>query len=218
MGMSKLYTKMTEMVVSGDTEGIRRLTLQVLNDGAKPKEILDKGLLPGMEIVGQRFKVGDMYVPEVLLSARTMHAALDILQPLLAESDQSGSGTIVIGTVEGDIHNVGKNLVAMVMEGAGFKVVDLGVNVKPQAFVQSVKEHRPDIVAMSALLTTTIPKMAETIRALDDAGVRNQVKIMAGGAPVTEEHVMKIGGDGYAPNAVLAVDKAKALMKKPAGD
>jgi len=216
--MSELYTKMAEMVVSGDVEGIERLTRQMVNDGAKPKEILDKGLLPGMEIVGQRFKVGDLYVPEVLLSARTMHAALDILQPLLSESDQTGSGAIVIGTVEGDIHNVGKNLVAMVLEGAGFKVVDLGVNVKPQAFVESVKQYRPDIVAMSALLTTTIPKMAETIQALQAAGIRNQVRIMAGGAPVTEAYVMKIGGDGYAPNAVLAVDKAKALLQKNSGN
>ena len=170
-----------------------------------------------MEVVGQHFKVGDMYLPEVLLTSRTMHAALDILQPLLSETDQAGSGTIIIGTVEGDIHNVGKNLVAMVLEGGGFKVVDLGVDVKPQAFVQSVKEYRPDLVAMSALLTTTIPKMAETIQALQEDGIRDQVKIMAGGAPITEEYVMEIGGDGYAPNAVLAVEKAKALLDKLAG-
>jgi 5-methyltetrahydrofolate--homocysteine methyltransferase len=213
MEMSELYESMAKMVISGATEEIVKLTRQVLNEGAQPREILDKGLLPGMEVVGERFKVGDMYIPEVILSARTMHAALDVLRPLFVESDHAGFGTVIIGTVEGDIHNVGKNLVAIVLEGAGFEVVDLGVDVKPQVFVQAVKEHRPDIVAMSALLTTTIPKMAETIRALQEAGLRKQVKIMAGGAPVTEEFVMKIGGDGYAPDAVLAVEKAKVLLK-----
>ena len=212
--MSELYASLAEMVISGQTEEIQKLTQQALNDGVEPREILDKGLLPGMEVVGQRFKVGDMYVPEVLLSARTMHAALDVLRPLLSEADQAGAGTIIIGTVEGDIHNVGKNLVAMVLEGAGFKVVDLGVDVKPQAFVQAVKESKPQIVAMSALLTTTMPKMAETIRALQEAGIREQIKVMAGGAPVTEEFVSEIGGDGYAPNAVMAVEKAKVLLKK----
>jgi 5-methyltetrahydrofolate--homocysteine methyltransferase len=212
--MSELYASLAEMVISGQMEKIQKLTQEALNDGAEPREILDKGLLAGMEVVGQHFKVGDMYVPEVLLSARTMHAALDVLRPLLSESDQAGAGTIVIGTVEGDIHNVGKNLVAMVLEGAGFKVVDLGVDVEPQAFVQAVKKSKPDIVAMSALLTTTMPKMAETIQALQEAGIREQLKIMAGGAPLTEEFVSEIGGDGYAPNAVLAVEKAKALLKK----
>jgi len=215
--MSELYVSMAEMVVSGGIEEIAKLTRQALNDGAPPREILDKGLLPGMEIVGKRFKVGDMYIPEVILSAQTMHAAIDVLRPLFLESDHTGYGTVIIGTVEGDIHNVGKNLVAIVLEGAGFKVVDLGVDLKPQVFVEAVKEHRPDIVAMSALLATTMPKIAETIQALQEAGIRKQVKIMAGGAPVTEEFVTKIGGDAYAPNAVLAVDKAKALMHKPAG-
>jgi methylmalonyl-CoA mutase cobalamin-binding domain/chain len=167
-----------------------------------------------MEIVGQRFKVGDMFVPEVILSARTMHAAMDALRPFLSVSEQSGSGTIIIGTVAGDIHNVGKNLVAMIFEGGGFKVVDLGVDVKPEVFVQKAKEHKPDIVAMSALLTTTMPKMAETIAALQEAGLRERIKIMAGGAPVTEEFVKAIGGDGHAANAVLAVEKAKALLHK----
>jgi len=173
---------------------------------------LDQGLLAGMEIVSQRFKVGDTYLPELLLSARSMHAALDILRPRLSESDRTDAGTVVIGTVEGDVHNVGKNLVAMVLEGGGFHVIDLGVDVKPQAFVQAVKEHRPDIVAMSALLTTTVTKMAETIQVLQEAGLRDQVKVLAGGAPVTKAFVAKIGGDGYAPNAITAVDKAKALL------
>ena len=212
--MSEVYARLAEMVVSGGIEEIQTLTQKAVDDGTQPREILDKGLLPGMEVVGQRFKIGDMYVPEVLLSARTMHAALDVLRPLLSESDQVGSGTIIIGTMEGDIHNVGKNLVAMVLEGAGFNVVDLGVDVKPEAFIDAAKEHKPDIVAMSALLTTTMPKMAETIEALQEAGIRDQVKVMAGGAPVTEEYVMQIGGDGHALNAVLAVEKAKELLQR----
>jgi len=212
--MSEVYARLAEMVVSGGIEEIQTLTQQAVDGGTEPREILDKGLLPGMEVVGQRFKEGDMYVPEVLLSARTMHAALDVLRPLLSESDQAGSGTIIIGTVEGDIHNVGKNLVAMVLEGAGFNVVDLGVDVKPEAFIDAAKEHKPDIVAMSALLTTTMPKMAETIEALQEAGIRDQVKVIAGGAPVTEEYVMEIGADGHALNAVLAVEKAKELLQR----
>ncbi len=212
--MSELYLKMNEMVISGNIDGIKKLTRQALEEGYNPQSILDNGLSPGMEIVGRGFKKGEMYVPEVLHSARTMHAAMDILKPLLSESVQNKVGTIIIGTVEGDIHNVGKNIVAMVLEGAGFNVVDLGVNVKPQTFVESVNEYKSDILAMSALLTTTMPKMAETITALKDAGIRDQVLIMAGGAPISEEFVREIGGDGYAQNAVLAADKAKELLDK----
>ncbi len=214
--MSQWYASLAEMVISGDFEQIVPATQQALAAGAPPRDIIDKGLLPGMEIVGQQFKVGEMYVPEVLLSARSMHAALDILRPLLSEAKHGAADTVIIGTVEGDIHNVGKNLVAMLLEGAGFRVIDLGVDVKPQAFVQAVQDHQPDIVAMSALLTTTLPKMGETVQALREAGVRDQVQVLAGGAPVTEEYVTKIGGDAYAPNAVLAVEKAKALVSKTA--
>ncbi len=210
--MADLYVTLGEMVVNGDLDQIPALARQALAEGIQPREILDRGLLPGMDIVGQRFREGDMYVPEVLLSARTMHAALDVLRPLLAEGEQAGSETVVIGTVEGDIHNVGKNLVAMLLEGGGFRVVDLGVDVKPDVFVRAVQEHSPSIVAMSALLTTTLPKMGETVQALQEAGVRNRVKIIVGGAPVTEEYAAKIGADGYAPNAVLGVDRARSLL------
>ncbi len=212
--MSELYASLAESVISGQPEEIQKLTQQALNDGVAPREILDKGLLPGMETVGQRFKAGDMYVPEVLLSARTMHAAMDVLKPLLSEADRATTGTVIIGTVEGDIHNVGKNIVSMLLEGGGFRIIDLGVDVKPRAFTQAVKEHQPNIVAMSALLTTTLPKMAETVDALREAGLRDQVKVMVGGAPVTAEYAAKIGADGYAPNAAMAVDKAKELLGK----
>jgi 5-methyltetrahydrofolate--homocysteine methyltransferase len=206
------FTSLSEMVIEGNIAEIAAATQAALAAGFGASELLEQGLLPGMDVVGGRFKVGDMYVPEVLLSARTMDAAMQILRPLLSESDASGAGTVVIGTVEGDIHNIGKNLVAMLFEGAGFRVIDLGVDVKPAAFVQAVVEQKPGILAMSALLTTTMPNMERTVDALREAGVRDLVKIMAGGAPVTQAFVEKIGGDGYAPNAAAAVDKAKALL------
>lgn len=210
--MSELYGRMSEVLISGDIEEIKRLTQQALDSGAQAKEILEKGLLPGMDIVGQRFKACEMFIPEVLRSAKTMHAAMDILRPLLSESDAAGSGTVVIGTVEGDLHDIGKNLVGMMLEGAGFKVVDLGADVKPQDFVEASKEHKPQILGMSALLTTTMPKMGETINALREAGIRDQIKVMAGGAPVTQDFVEEIGGDAYGSNATAAVEKAKTLV------
>jgi corrinoid protein of di/trimethylamine methyltransferase len=165
-----------------------------------------------MDVVGQRFKAGDMFIPEVLLCARCMHGAMEILKPHLSEGDAAGAGTVVIGTVEGDLHDIGKNLVAMMMQGAGFKVVDMGTNITPQQFVDAVKEHQPNILGMSALLTTTMPKMEETVQALKEAGIRDQVKVMAGGAPVTQDFVDKIGGDAYGANAASASEKAKALI------
>jgi len=210
--VSSQFTALSEMIIEGNMGDIAAATQRALDGGAQAHDVLEQGLLPGMDVVGQRFKVGDMYIPEVLLSARTMGAAMEILRPLLSEKEASGAGTVVIGTVEGDIHNIGKNLVAMLFEGAGFNVIDLGVDVKPQAFVDAAKQHKPHVLAMSALLTTTMSKMAETVDALNEAGIRGHLKVMAGGAPVTEDFVKQIGADGYASNAAAAVDKAKALM------
>jgi corrinoid protein of di/trimethylamine methyltransferase len=210
--MNDLYEKMAQELITGNVVEVKKLTQEALDKGANPKEVLDKGLLAGMEVVGKRFKAGDMFIPEVLLCARTMHAAMDILKPLLSDADAAGAGTVVIGTVEGDLHDIGKNLVAMMLQGAGFKVIDLGVNIKPQGFVDAVKEHKPNILGMSALLTTTMPKMAETITALKEAGIRDQVKIMAGGAPVTQDFIEKIGADAYGANAASASENAKALI------
>ena len=210
--MNELYEKMAQELITGNQVEVNKLTQEALDKGASAKEILDSGLLAGMEVVGKRFKAGDMFIPEVLLCARTMHAAMDILKPFLSDADSAGAGTVVIGTVEGDLHDIGKNLVAMMLQGAGFQVVDLGVNIKPQEFVDAIKEHNPDIIGMSALLTTTMPKMEETITALKEAGVRDQVKIMAGGAPVTQDFVEKIGADAYGANAASASDGAKALV------
>lgn len=209
--MSEIYGQLSEAVISGNLSGIKKLTQAALSGGCAPQQVLDLGLLPGMDEVGQRFKVGAMFIPEVLLSAKTMSAAMEVLKPLLAKGDATGRGTVVIGTVQGDLHNIGKNLVSMLLEGAGFNVIDLGIDVKPQAFLEAVKQHKPKVLGMSALLTTTMPRMSETIRSLTEAGIRSQVKVIVGGAPVTEDFVAKIGADGYAANAASAVDLAKAL-------
>lgn len=211
--MSALYGKMSELLISGGIEEIKKLTQQALDEGLEASEVLSKGLLPGMDIVGQRFKACEMFIPEVLRSAKTMHAAMEILRPLLSDAEAAGAGTVIVGTVEGDLHDIGKNLVGMMLEGAGFKVVDLGTDVKPQDFVEAAKEHKPNILGMSALLTTTMPKMGETVNALKEAGIRDQIKVMAGGAPVTQDFVDEIGADAYGSNATAAVEKAKALGK-----
>jgi 5-methyltetrahydrofolate--homocysteine methyltransferase len=209
---AELFNTLSETVIDGSVETAKRLVDQALRDGVVAQEILDRGLVPGMDIVGQRFRDGDTFIPEVLASARTMQAAVEILRPLLTDRDRAATGTVVIGTVKGDIHSIGKDLVGMMLEGAGFKVIDLGIDVTPEAFVQAVRDHRADIVAMSALLTTTMPSMGATVSALKEAGLRGQVKVMAGGAPVTSAFAQKIGADGYASNAAAAVDEAKTLI------
>jgi corrinoid protein of di/trimethylamine methyltransferase len=210
--MDALLEKIAERLIVGKIDEVKELSQQALDQGTSPRDIIDKGLLAGMEVVGKRFKAGDMFIPEVLLCARCMHGAMDILKPLLSDADSAGVGTYVIGTVEGDLHDIGKNLVSMMLQGAGFEVIDLGTNIKPQQFVDAVREHKPTILGLSALLTTTMPKMEETINALKEAGIRDQVKIMAGGAPVTQAFVDEIGADAYGANAASATEKAKELM------
>ena len=210
--MDALFEKIAERLIVGKIDEVKELSQQALDQGAAPRDIIDKGLLAGMDVVGKRFKAGDMFIPEVLLCARCMHGAMDILKPLLSEADAAGVGTYLIGTVEGDLHDIGKNLVSMMLQGAGFEVIDLGTNITPQQFVDAVKEHKPTILGLSALLTTTMPKMEETIKALKEAGIRDQVKIMAGGAPVTQAFVEEIGADAYGANAASATEKAKELM------
>ena len=199
-------------LIAGKEEEVKTLTQEALDKGLDAKDILDTGLISGMDVVGQRFKAGDMFIPEVLLCARCMHGAMDILKPLLSEADAAGVGTYLIGTVEGDLHDIGKNLVGMMFEGAGFQVVDLGIDLEPSAFVEALKQHKASLFGMSALLTTTMPKMGETINAIKEAGIRDQVKIMIGGAPVTAEFAKEIGADAYASNAASAVDKGKELL------
>ena len=210
----EINRKISQEVIEGNKEELNNLVQRALDEGAKPKDIIDNGLLPGMDVVGQRMKSGEMFIPEVLLSARTMQGAMEMLKPLLVEGEIISLGTVVIGTVEGDLHDIGKNLVAMMLEGAGFKVVNMGASITPQAFVESIKMHEPEIIGLSALLTTTMPKMQKSIEAITEAGLRDKVKIMAGGAPVTQEFVDKIGADAYGSNAADAVEKAKALMTR----
>jgi 5-methyltetrahydrofolate--homocysteine methyltransferase len=210
--MSEVLGKMVESLIAGNIDEVVNLTREALDEGTAAADILDQGLLAGMEVVGQRFKAEEMFIPEVLLCARCMHGAMEILRPLLAETGAESVGTLIIGTVKGDLHDIGKNLVGMMFEGAGFNVVDLGIDKEPQAFVDAVKEHNARLIGMSALLTTTMPKMGETINAIQEAGIRDQVKIIVGGAPVTAAFAEDIGADGYASNAASAVEKGKELI------
>ena len=210
--MSELLGKMAESLIAGKIDEVVDLTKQALDGGAAPVDILDQGLLAGMDVVGKRFKAEEMFIPEVLRCAKCMHGAMEILRPLLAETGAESIGTLIIGTVKGDLHDIGKNLVSMMFEGAGFNVVDLGIDKEPQVFVDAIKEHKAKLIGMSALLTTTMPKMGETINAIQEAGLRDQVKILVGGAPITAAFAEEIGADGYASNAASAVEKGKELI------
>ncbi len=210
--MSAIYERLSTAVLEANEEIILKLVQKGLDEGLGPKDILDNGLIVGMNEVGARFKRGDMFVPEVLMSAKGMQAGLGILRPHLVASGAKLMGTIVIGTVKGDLHDIGKNLVGMMCEGAGFEVIDLGFNVAPEKFVEAIKKHQPNIVGMSALLTTTMRAMGYTIKAIEEAGLRNEVKIMVGGAPVDAEFAERIGADGYGSNAPTASELAKRLV------
>ena len=210
--MSELLGKMAESLIAGKVDEVTELTKEALDGGSSPQDILEQGLLAGMEVVGKRFKANEMFIPEVLRCAKCMHGAMEILRPLLAETGVKTAGTFVIGTVKGDLHDIGKNLVGMMFEGAGFQVIDLGIDLEPQEFIDALKEHKATLLGMSALLTTTMPKMGETINAIKEAGIRDQIKIMIGGAPVTAEYAKDIGADAYASNAASAVDKGKELL------
>jgi 5-methyltetrahydrofolate--homocysteine methyltransferase len=210
--MSEILDDISTAVIEGDLEAIEDLTEDALDDGLSAEAILNKGLMAGMDHVGVEFRAGNMFVPEVLRSARTMQASMDILKPLLAESGVALAGKVLLGTVKGDLHDIGKNLVGMMCEGAGFEVKDIGKDVAPEAFVEAVRAFEPDVVGMSALLTTTMRSMESTIKVLEEAGVRDSVKIMIGGAPVTQAFADQIGADGYASNAASAADLAKSLV------
>jgi corrinoid protein of di/trimethylamine methyltransferase len=204
--------KMADLLIAGKVEDVAGMVQEAIDEGMASQEILQSGLIAGMDVVGQRFKACEMFIPEVLRSAKAMSKGMEKLRPLLIESGATMAGTFVIGTVKGDLHDIGKNLVAMMFEGAGFKVVNLGIDLDTQVFVDAVKEHKPDLLGMSALLTTTMPKMGEVINALKEAGIRDQVKVMIGGAPVTEEFAKEIGADVYGANAGSSVDKAKEVL------
>lgn len=206
------FEGIAQAVISGKAPETERLVNEALEAGVKPVGIINEGLISGMEVIAERFKKNEIYVPEVLIAARAMNAGLAIVKPLITESDLQPIGKVIIGTVKGDLHDIGKKLVAMMLEGAGFQVIDLGIDVAPEKFVEAVKEHKPHIMGMSALLTTTMPAMSETIKLLNESGLRDQVKIIIGGAPITDAFAEEIGADGYAPDAGSAVDVAKALV------
>lgn len=201
---------LADAVIKGNQTEAVRLTRQALEEGLDPKTILDKGLIAGMEVVGVRFKANEVYIPEVLISARAMKMAMEILEPRLAAAGVDPIGRAVIGTVQGDLHDIGKNLVVMMLKGAGFKVEDVGVDVPPETFVEKARAANAQIIGLSALLTTTMPAMDKTIQAIRQAGL--PCKVMIGGAPVTQNYANKIGADGYAPDAASAVDLAKSLL------
>ena len=204
--------RLAKEIYNGNAEAVVALTKEALDAGLSPEEILNQGMIAGMDAVGRDFRDGILFVPEVLIAARAMHAGMGILRPLLTEAESHSKGTVVLGTVRGDLHDIGMNLVGMMMEGAGFQVVDLGTDVPPEKFVEAAKAHNAKIVGMSALLTTTMTEMPNVIAALKEAGLREAVKVMVGGAPVTQRFADEIGADGYAPNASAAVEKARELL------
>lgn len=206
------FRQIADALKAGNAPKVKQMVQTAVDQGLEPSDIVNKALIVGMGEIGELFKNNEVYVPEVLIAARAMKAGLELLRPLLAEKDVKPLGKVVIGTVKGDLHDIGKNLVAMMLEGAGFEVIDLGIDVDTDKFVNAVKYTKADAVAMSALLTTTMPVMKEIIDAIKLAGLRDQVKILVGGAPVTHEFAAEIGADGYAPDAASAADLAKQLI------
>ena len=201
---------LADAVINGDQNTALEITTAALEEGTEAKDVLDNGLIAGMDIVGALFKKNEIYIPDVLIAARAMKTAMEVLEPELVKAGVEPVGKLLIGTVQGDLHDIGKNLVAMMLKGAGFEVIDLGVDVGPEKFIEQVKAANAQLIGMSALLTTTMPGMEKTIKALKDAGI--PVKVMIGGAPVTQDYADRIGADGYAPDAASAVDLAKSLV------
>ena len=209
------FTVLAEAVTKGDVKTAVAETQRALDAGSNVQDILDKGLIATMDEIGERFSKGLIFVPQMLRSAKVMQECTKLLKPFFQEGKITSKGKVLIGTVKGDLHDIGKNLVAMMMGGAGFTITDLGVDVSPEKFVQKAQEVEPDIVAMSALLSTTMPAMPQTIEALQQAGIRDKVKVMIGGAPVTEKYARQINADSYASDAGSAVGKAKQLLGIP---
>jgi len=211
--MNNTLSLLAENLYNGNAAQVAELVKKALAEGIEPTVVLGEGLVAGMDRVGVDFRDGELFVPEVLVCARAMHAGMDVLRPLLAEGDSPFAGKVVIGTVAGDLHDIGKNLVVMMLEGAGFRVVDAGIDVAPQKFVEIVQRERPQLLGMSALLTTTMTSMQATMDALVEAGLRDAVKVIIGGAPVTDAYADRIGADGYAVDAAGAVELARTLLK-----
>ena len=205
-----ILNELSELLQKGKANEVRELAQKALDEGLGAKQILEEGLMPGMSIIGDKFKKNEVYVPEVLIAARAMNAGIDVLKPHMSDEDATDRGTVVLGTVKGDLHDIGKNLVKIMMEGKGMNVVDLGIDVSPEQFVSAAKENNAEIIACSALLTTTMTEMENVVKAAVEAGIRDKVTIMVGGAPVTQSYCDSIGADRYAPDAASAADEALA--------
>jgi 5-methyltetrahydrofolate--homocysteine methyltransferase len=208
----EMLQRIREAVLRGDQERTGKLVESALAEGIEPSSLLNEGLIPAMDVVGQEYEAGIRFLPEMLISAEAMKEAMKILRPILAEAGVAARGRVVLGTVQGDLHDIGKDLVGMMLEGAGFEVIDLGIEVGSEQFVESVREYRPDIVGMSALLTTTMIYMPGVVEALERAGLREAVRIVVGGAPITQEYADAIGVDGYAADAPGAVALVRRLL------
>ncbi len=209
-----LVEEIKQATINGQAKAVQSFTQAAIESGVGLEEILNDGFIAAMAEVGERFSAGDIYVPEMLVAARAMKMGIAVLDPLITVGERKYLGKIIIGTVQGDLHDIGKNLVAMMLQGSGYEVIDLGIDVKPEAFLAAVREHKPDVVGLAALLTTTMMFMKETIEAIDKAGLRSQVKIIVGGAPVTANFAAQIGADQYVPDAGAAIDIVSALTKK----
>ena len=207
-----LLQKISEELQKGNYQEVPKLVQEALSLKIPPSKIMSDGLVAGMDVVGGKFRRDELFMPEVLVSAKAMQMGMDVLRPKLVESGAKLAGKILIGTVKGDLHDIGKNLVGMLLEGAGYQVIDLGIDVSPEKFVEEVKAKKPEMVGMSALLTTTMPRMKEVVESLVESGLRSQVKVIVGGAPVTEKFAQDIGADGYAPDAASAVERTRKLI------
>ena len=205
-------TEVQEYVIEGNAKGSEQWTKDALAEGMDPAVIVNEGLIPAMDVVGEKFKNEEYYMPDMLVSARAMKAAMSLVKPLIAEAGGSSKPTVIVGTVQGDLHDIGKNLVSMMLEGAGFDVVDLGTDVAPETFVTAIEERDANLLGLSALLTTTMPMIGETIGALNESEIRSRIKIMIGGAPVTAAYATSVGADGFAEDAATAVEVAKELV------
>lgn len=208
----EILNEISENVVKGDAHAVAELVQGALDGGVDLQRIMNEGMVKGMTVIGERFKNNEIYLPEMMVAARAMNAGLDIVEPLMAKSNTSYMGRVIIGTVRDDLHDVGKNMVRIMFKGAGFQVFDLGIDVSPDEFVRAAKDNDADLIAMSTLLTLTIPNMKETIKAIEGAGLKNETKIMVGGAPVTQNIADQVGADGYAPDCARAVERAKELL------
>jgi 5-methyltetrahydrofolate--homocysteine methyltransferase len=209
-----MFEEIAEEVVKGQAEKVKDLVQKALSEAIPAQELLNSGLVAGMNVVSEKFKNNEFFIPEVLVSARAMHAGLDILKPLLAEANVKARGTVVLGTVKGDLHDIGKNIVGMMLQGAGFEIVDLGADVPKEKFIEHAQKQDVNIVGMSALLTTTMIYMKEIIQALKEAGLKDRIKVIVGGAPVTQAYADQIEADGYAPDAASAVDLTQELLNQ----